>query len=259
MSANNSNPSDDLVRSQLLLKVQHLEDSLNRTQQFATRMESMVGVNSSKMKMGVGPLSEHDDFSKYLEKISKLPKASDSAFFTDSKKGERTGNFYEKLGGRLDELSEYAFALETRVNEVYELGQEKLSYWSSTPSIWPVHGWVTSDFGGRINPITGMPKFHEGIDIAAPYGSPIYAPSDGMISFSGYKGGYGNALVLDHGYGVSTLYGHTSTILVKEGEKVRRGQLIALVGSTGAATGPHLHYEVHVDGVPTDPMKFILR
>lgn len=245
---------DDSLRTQLLSKVNTLEDSLKRTQQFASRLESMVGVDSSKLKMGVGPLGEHDDFGKYLDKISKLPKPNDPQLFAGS-----SVNLYDKLGSKVDELSEFAMALETRVNEVYELGQDKLSYWTSQPSIWPVQGWVTSDFGSRTSPFTGMPKFHEGVDIAAPYGSAIYAPADGKISFAGSKGGYGNALVLDHGYGISTLYGHTSSLYVKEGDKVKRGQLLAAVGSTGASTGPHLHYEVHVDGVPTDPMKFVLK
>lgn len=256
---NNSSPGDELMRSQLVTKINTLEESLKRTQQFATRLETMVGVDSGKMKMGVGPLSEHDDFGKYLEKISKLPKPDEAAFFSDARDYAKPQNFYGQLGLKVEELSEYAMALETRVNEVYELGQDKLSYWASTPSIWPVRGWVTSDFGSRISPLSGLPKFHEGLDIAAPYGSPVYAPADGIATFSGYKGGYGNALILDHGYGLSTLYGHSSNVFVKEGEKVKRGQLIAQVGSTGAATGPHLHYEVHVDGVPTDPMKFVFR
>ncbi len=245
--------ADEAFKSQLLSKVGSLEDSLKRTQQFASRLETMVGVDSGKLKLGVGPLSEHDDFEKYLDKISKLPKPNDPQLFSNS------SNLYNKLGSKIDELSEFAMALETRVNEVYELGQDKLSYWTSTPSIWPVQGWVTSEFGARYSPFTGLPKFHEGVDIAAPYGSPIYAPADGMISFAGGKGGYGNALILDHGYGVSTLYGHTSSLYVKEGEKIKRGQMIAAVGSSGASTGPHLHYEVHVDGVPTDPMKFVLK
>lgn len=245
---------DDTFKAQLLAKVGSLEDSLKRTQQFASRLETMVGVDSGKLKLGVGPIGEQDDFGKYLDKLSKLPKPNDPQLFADS-----SPNLYNKLGTKIDELSEFAMALETRVNEVYELGQDKLSYWTSTPSIWPVQGWVTSDFGSRVSPISGMPKFHEGVDIAAPYGSPIYAPADGVISFAGSKGGYGNALVLDHGYGVSTLYGHTSSLYVKDGDKVKRGQLLAAVGSTGASTGPHLHYEVHVDGVPTDPMKFVLK
>lgn len=245
---------EDSFKSQLLSKVNTLEDSLKRTQQFASRLETMVGVDSSKLKLGVGPLGEHDDFGKYLDKISKLPKPNDPQLFADS-----STNLYNKLGSRIDELSEFAMALETRVNEVYELGQDKLSYWTSTPSIWPVQGWVTSDFGARVSPLSGAYKFHEGVDIAAPYGSTIYAPADGKISFAGSKGGYGNALVLDHGYGVSTLYAHTSALYVKEGDKIKRGQMLASVGSSGASTGPHLHYEVHVDGVPTDPMKFVLK
>lgn len=251
----NGSSLDDTFKSQLLAKVGNLEDSLKRTQQFASRLETMVGVDSSKLKLGIGPVSEHDDFGKYLDKISKLPQPNDPQLF-----GSDSGsNLYNKLGSKIDELSEYAMGLEARVNEVYELGQDKLSYWASTPSIWPVQGWVTSEFGSRFSPFTGMPKFHEGVDIAAPYSSPIYAPADGVISFAGGKGGYGNAVILDHGYGVSTLYGHTSSMYVKEGDKIKRGQMLAAVGSTGASTGPHLHYEVHVDGVPTDPMKFVLK
>ncbi len=245
---------DDNFKVQLLSKVSTLEDSLKRTHQFATRLETMVGVDSGKLRLGVGPVSEHDDFGKYLDKISQLPKPNDPQLFADSSTG-----LYNKLGSKIDELSEFAMALETRVNEVYELGQDKLSYWTSTPSIWPVQGWVTSEFGSRISPLSGAYKFHEGLDIAAPYGSPIYAPADGKISFAGSKGGYGNALILDHGYGVSTLYGHTSALYVKEGDKIKRGQLMAAVGSSGSSTGPHLHYEVHVDGVPTDPMKVMLK
>lgn len=254
-----SSLSDDLYRSQILSKMHALEESLQRTQQYATRVETMAGVEAGKLKMGLGPLSEQDDFGKYLEKISKLPKAGEIGYFSEARDLKQPQNLYDRLSVKLDELSEFALALETHVNEVYVLSQDKLSYWASTPSIWPVKGWVTSDFGGRISPLSGAPKFHEGVDIAAPYGAPIFAPADGIITFSGYKGGYGNALVLDHGYGVSTMYAHASDLYVKEGSKIKRGQLIAAVGSSGAATGPHLHYEVHVDGIPTDPVKFVLR
>jgi murein DD-endopeptidase MepM/ murein hydrolase activator NlpD len=259
MASNSISPFEESNHTQLLSKINTLEESLHRTQQFASRMESMIGVDAGKMKMGVGPLSEHDDFSKYLDKISKLPKPGDTAYFSDSHDFKEPQNFYDRLSFKVEELSEFALSLETRVNEVYELGQDKLSYWASTPSIWPVRGWVTSDFGARISPLSGLPKFHEGIDIAAPYGTSIFAPADGIVSFTGYKGGYGYALMIDHGYGLSTLYGHTSNIFAKEGQRVKRGQLIASVGSSGAATGPHLHYEVHVDGIPTDPLRFVLR
>ncbi len=249
-------PGDEQTKIQMISKIQSLEQAFQRTQQYAARIESLMQMDSGKMKMGVGPLSEEEDFGKYLEEISKLPKPKgltyNSSFDTSS-------NLYQQLGSKLEDVSNYALSVETQLNEVYELSQDKFSYWASTPSITPVRGWLTSDFGSRSSPFNGAPKFHEGVDIAASVGSPVFAPSDGIVSFSGNKGGYGNALILDHGYGITTLYGHNSTLEVKEGQKVKRGQLIARVGMSGSTTGPHLHYEVHVDGVPTDPMKFILR
>ena len=129
---------------------------------------------------------------------------------------------------------------------------------ASTPSIWPTRGWVTSDFGTRIDPYTAERKMHEGLDIATPIGQPVYAPSDGTVVFAGTEGGYGKVLVIDHGYGVKTRYGHLSEILVHLGDRVGRGDKVALVGNTGRSTGPHLHYEVRVNGVPENPRKFIL-
>lgn len=247
-----SEPLDEALKTQLISKINTLEDSLNRTQQYAMRMESMAGVDASKLKVGIGPLGESKEIQQYLDRLKKMPKPNTSSEELHLGKGA-----YQNLNLRLDELNEYALVMENRMNDVYELGQDKITFWSSTPSLLPVKGWVTSLFGSRISPITGTSKFHEGLDIAAPIGTPVYASADGVASFSGQKGGYGNALVIDHGYGLTTLYGHASALLVKQGQKVKRGQLIALVGSTGSSTGPHLHYEVHVDGIPTDPMKFV--
>jgi murein DD-endopeptidase MepM/ murein hydrolase activator NlpD len=99
---------------------------------------------------------------------------------------------------------------------------------------------------------------HEGLDIAAPHGKEVVAPSDGVIIFAGLEGGYGNVLVIDHGYGVKTRYGHLSKLEVKTGDHVKRGQVVGAVGNTGRSTGPHLHYEVRVNGIPENPRKFIL-
>ena len=99
---------------------------------------------------------------------------------------------------------------------------------------------------------------HEGLDIAAPHGKEVLAPSDGIIVFAGLEGGYGNVLVIDHGYGVKTRFGHLSKLEVKTGDRVKRGQLVGAVGNTGRSTGPHLHYEVRVNGIPENPRKFIL-
>ena len=129
---------------------------------------------------------------------------------------------------------------------------------NSTPALQPVDGWITSGFGSRISPFNGLKIFHEGIDLAASTGTIIIAPADGIVTFAGVKPGYGNTLVIDHGYGYMTKYGHNSVHFVKSGDKVKRGDRIATVGNTGRSTGPHLHYEVQVNGIPQDPQVFIL-
>lgn len=126
-----------------------------------------------------------------------------------------------------------------------------------TPSIWPVRGWVTSNFGSRINPITGRRQFHEGLDIAVPYRTPVRATADGVVIWAGYRGGYGLAVIIDHGYGLRTLYAHNAGIAVKVGHQVKKGEIIAYSGNSGDSTGPHLHYEVLVGGEPVNPFRYL--
>ncbi|MEO6055614.1 MAG: M23 family metallopeptidase, partial [Gemmatimonadales bacterium] len=130
---------------------------------------------------------------------------------------------------------------------------------AATPSIMPTQGWLTSAFSSmREHPILHIARPHEGIDVTAPMGSPIEAPAAGVVADAGWESGYGNTITIDHGYGVVTKFAHASKLLVKRGQRVSRGQRIALVGNTGLATGPHLHYEVHVNGRPVDPLKYVL-
>lgn len=129
---------------------------------------------------------------------------------------------------------------------------------ASTPSIWPSKGWVTSGYGYRTSPFTGRRQFHAGIDVAGRTGTPVVAPARGRVVFVGKKGPLGKTVILDHGYGVRTTYGHNREILVKRGQEVERGQKIAAVGNTGRSTGPHLHYAVQVDGRRVNPMNYIL-
>jgi len=130
---------------------------------------------------------------------------------------------------------------------------------AATPSIMPTQGWLTSAFSSmRTHPILHIARPHEGIDVTAPMGSPIEAPAAGVVIETGWESGYGNTVSIDHGYGIVTKFAHTSKILVHEGQRVTRGQRIALVGNSGLATGPHLHYEVHVNGRPVDPLKYVL-
>ena len=130
---------------------------------------------------------------------------------------------------------------------------------AATPSIMPTQGWLTSAFSSmREHPILHIARPHEGIDVTAPMGSPIEAPAAGVVSDAGWESGYGNTVTIDHGYGIVTKFAHASKLLVRTGQRVQRGQRIALVGNTGLATGPHLHYEVHVNGRPVDPLKYVL-
>jgi len=127
-----------------------------------------------------------------------------------------------------------------------------------TPSIWPVHGWVTSGFGFRTNPFTGLNQMHEGLDIANRAGTPVIAPADGIVSDTGRDASYGNVVVISHGFGMITRFNHLSKIFVRAGQRVKRGDKIAEVGTTGMSTGPHLHYEVRVNGIPVNPLRYIV-
>jgi murein DD-endopeptidase MepM/ murein hydrolase activator NlpD len=129
---------------------------------------------------------------------------------------------------------------------------------SSTPSIWPVHGYLSAGFGNRVDPFTGEKDFHGGIDISTPIGAKIVAPADGVVVAAEPNGGYGNHVVIDHKYGVVTRYGHLERFNVQPGQKVKRGDIIGYVGSTGRSTGPHLHYEVWVHDQAQNPILYIL-
>jgi len=130
---------------------------------------------------------------------------------------------------------------------------------AALPSILPTQGWLASAFSSmREHPILHVARPHEGIDVVAPMGAPIEAPAAGAVISAGWETGYGYSVTIDHGYGITTRFAHASKLLVKRGDHVERGQRIALVGNTGLATGPHLHYEVHVYGRPVDPLKYVL-
>ena len=127
-----------------------------------------------------------------------------------------------------------------------------------TPSIWPVTGIMWGGFGVRRNPFGGMSsEFHKGQDISAPFGTPVSATADGVVVVAGWQRGYGRVVYVDHGNGISTRYGHLSRLDVAVGQMIKRGALLGLVGSSGRSTGPHLHYEVRINGEPTNPLYYL--
>lgn len=158
----------------------------------------------------------------------------------------------------LDNLKTEVAMLKRDKSEFRKFLESQKKLLASTPSIWPTKGWLSSRFGHRISPFTEEKEFHKGIDISARMNAPIIAPADGVVFGVDFDHGFGKTLVIKHGYGVATIYAHLNKIIVKRGQYVKRGEKIAQVGTTGRSTGPHLHYEVRLNGVPVNPLRYIL-
>jgi len=157
----------------------------------------------------------------------------------------------------VNELEREAWERKQSLHEISDYLTYKRSLLLATPSIWPTFGRVTSGYGWRIHPLTARRQFHYGIDIANLKGTPVRATADGRVVLAGWQGTYGRIVIIDHGHGFSTRYAHNSTIVVKPREKVKRGQIIALIGNTGRSTGPHLLYEVWYKGKPVNPLLYV--
>jgi len=155
-------------------------------------------------------------------------------------------------------LDQATSTLERELSQIKEIVDSRQLKLASTPSSWPVHGYISDGFGSRSNPFGGGgSEMHPGVDIATTFGTSIEATADGVVLFAGAQGGYGNCVVVDHGYGVTTRYGHMSRIDVAVGERVHRGKQLGAVGSTGRSTGPHCHYEVRLYDRPVNPMNYL--
>lgn len=161
------------------------------------------------------------------------------------------------LQRKIDEVRRAIDGQRRSQEEIQGYLNDKRSLVNATPSGWPARGWLTSVFGMRNSPFTGKEKMHEGLDIAARTGTDIMVTADGVVSRVATAAGYGKLVVVDHGYGYRTYYGHNSKIYVKVGDRVKKGDVIAAVGNTGISTGPHVHYEVRVNGVPVNPKNYL--
>ena len=170
--------------------------------------------------------------------------------------------FSYALIGRTEENVNYlereAKSREEALGELEKILLRKKDLFASTPNIFPVQGWISSGFGRRRNPFTKKRELHQAIDIVAPWGTEVKAAAQGKVTFSGWLGPYGLSIKVRDGYGYSTVYGHLSRIMVKKGSWVSKGEVIGRLGSTGHSTGPHLHFEVWLNGKPTDPLDFMV-
>jgi murein DD-endopeptidase MepM/ murein hydrolase activator NlpD len=154
-------------------------------------------------------------------------------------------------------LSVVAEGQEVTLAQLVDSLEGKQHFLESSPSVWPTKGWLTSRYGYRTSPFTNKRQFHAGIDIAGAPGTAVLAPARGKVVFSGKRGPLGNAVIIDHGYGIRTQYGHNDEVFVKTGEEIERGRKIATLGNSGRSTGPHLHYVVEVRGKTRDPLDYI--
>ena len=228
---------------QFVQKVKDFEQQMARLERFDRKLRvitSLEGGGTSEQRLGVGGIDEREaiNYSSILPATAK--------------------NVIEELNNNIEELNNQAKFQEISFQELDEFFKGQESLLSSTPSVWPTRGWVTSGFGYRISPFTNRKEVHEGIDVATRMNAPVISPADGIVVRAGKDISYGNILEIYHGYGVVTRYGHNARILVNMGDKVKRGQTVAQVGNTGRSTGPHLHYEVVLNGVPVNPLRYIL-
>jgi murein DD-endopeptidase MepM/ murein hydrolase activator NlpD len=202
------------------------------------------------LKMG-----ELDEFDRRLKGLVELESTEERLAGGGDAIGSTSQDLIQWMNRSWEERNGASLADRPKLLEFQKFLQKERGLHASTPSLWPVRGWVTSPFGPRISPITGEREFHRGIDVAAKKHAPVLAPADGIVSAVALDPVFGQVLTLRHGYGMVTRYAHLNKFLVKEGQFVMRGEVIALVGETGRTLGPHLHYEVHLNGVAVNPLR----
>jgi murein DD-endopeptidase MepM/ murein hydrolase activator NlpD len=229
----------------------------------------VLGAKINSIKARLVALNDFEKSIRVIANIENSDKENDSFMFgtggvvpadlnTDTPIEESHNSLIRDMHEQLDQIDLVSIKQQADFEELVKVLEAKRNLLASTPAIKPLRGYITSKFGYRVSPFTGKREFHNGYDIAAQEGTPIIAPADGIVAFSGNKGLLGDAIILNHGHGITTKYGHLSKLMKNQGESVKRGDIIALVGNTGRSTGPHLHYEVCLNGIPVNPEKYML-
>ena len=262
-STNVLHAENELYRSQLKMadeKMQALENKAKTVEKISGQLQELVRTNGGTVPEntgmgtgGIGGASTVPD----IAKTAGNKKEDDEKIAVSETPGELLKEM-RRLDERLDKQIRLVVALRSEfMNQAYGAVSSVVNSTAETPNIWPVTGPISSYYGYRTSPGGIGSTFHEGVDIAGDYGTPISATAAGTVTKAGWVGGYGYLVEVKHADGIVTRYGHNSAVLVYEGQHVDQGSMIALMGSTGNSTGPHCHYEVRIHGEAVDPMYFL--
>lgn len=227
-------------------KLNELEQDVRRVQQFDAKLRVLMNIEKDSAE------TENED------QADQAAAGSPGGLYNPLFLSRHRELYLRRLHGLVDELETTVRLEEVDQQNLVAFLRENKDSLLSTPSIWPVKGFLTSSFGWRRAPLSGATRLHQGLDISTAIGTPVRSPARGAITFSGWDGAYGICITIDHGGGISTRYAHLSKSAVKVGDYVQRGDVIGAVGNTGRSTGPHLHYEVRLRDVPVNPMRYIL-
>ena len=252
------------------IQVKKKDFELNQLRQEAQAQKSQIQFFLARIENLEKQLSKLKDFDRKIRIIANLEKGQEATPFMgmggpspsdirEKLRVEKDGNgLIQQMRSDIERLQAEAVSREESLSELEKLLHIKEMLLAHTPSIWPAMGWVTSGFGFRTDPFTGLTQMHEGMDISNQLGTLVIASADGVVSDFANDRVYGRILVISQGFGMTTRYAHLNKVLVRIGQKVKRGDKIAEVGMSGKTTGPHLHYEVRVNGIPVNPMGYIL-
>jgi len=240
-----------------------IQSQRKQIQEFASEINSLKGhlltLNNFEKKIRIiANIEKTDDSNNIFGVGGSIPEDLDARLPLMEKHNSLMRDMHEQI----DELNRASIHQKGEFESLLKSLEDQQNLLASTPAIRPISrgekSWVTSSFGFRRSPFTGQREFHQGFDISTRKGTTILATAEGVVTFAGKKGLLGNTIIIDHGHGMVTRYGHCSKFLKKRGEKVKRWEPIALVGNTGRSTGPHVHYEVRLNGIPVNPYKYIL-
>jgi len=236
---------------ELQTNVKNAMNTITRIERFETKLRMMLQLSDPDRNLAIGPIgapgNEPSEKPLFGELLPGIKESSASQMLK-----------LALLSNRIANIKAEADKTEEHLRELKSYFDAQKNVLSSTPSTWPCRGWITSSFGYRYDPYTGDRTMHKGIDIANQVGTPVSTPADGQVISVEYNPQYGKIIQIDHGNSILTRYAHLNEISVSEGEKVIRGQKIGKLGNSGRSTGPHLHYEIEVNGIYVNPMKYIL-